>query len=148
MIYEILHASADVLALLMPLFESFETAELTLPNGETIRPAAGFHTVVTDNHPPEHLPEALQDRFTCLLRVERPHPRAYDRLDDWLREAAEAGEAIESGRRISARGWLNLQQLIPVFGLFDACRVAFGPDRGREVYNALTLRRALGRTDG
>ena len=139
---EIVNASADVLALMMPLFESFETAELTLPSGETIRPSPGFHIVATANEPPDRLPEPLRDRFVCTIRLKEPHPDALAGLEDWLREAAQDIAAIDDERGISARGWQNLQALLPTFGLLDACRLAFGPDRGPLLHDALQLRLA------
>jgi MoxR-like ATPase len=138
-INEITNASADVLALLFPILESIQTAELTLPNGETIRPAPGFHVVATDNQPLDRLPEALRDRFTCCCRLVEPHPDALAGLPDHLRRAAEKSFKLEDDRRISARGWSTVQMLEPELGLLDACRVAFGPDRGRMVFDAIVL---------
>ncbi len=138
-INEICHASADVLALLFPIFESPETARLTLPTGETIAPAPGFHVVVTDNSPPDRLPEPLQDRFVAILRVLEPHPDALAGLDQELRSLAEAAMCITDDRRISARGWQNLQALKGEFGLKRACQLCFGPDRGQMLYDAIQL---------
>ena len=55
-INEISHASHDVLAILHPVLESLDTAQLTLPNLETVRPAEGFQVVCTDNLPIDQLP--------------------------------------------------------------------------------------------
>jgi len=138
-INEISHASGDVLALLYPVLESFETARLTLPTGETISPAADFHVVVTDNLPPDRLPEPLQDRFVAILRVLEPHPAALANLDPQLRTLAETAIAITDDRRISARGWQNLQVLKEEFGLEKACQLCFGPERGQMLYDAIQL---------
>lgn len=136
---ELMHASGDVQALLYPVLESEETAKLTLPTGETVEPSSGFHVVVTDNTPPDGLPLALQDRFMAILRVTRPHPSALSGLSPELRRAAEAGLSIKDDRRISARGWQTLNLLFPHFGLFEACILTFGPDRGKMLYQALRL---------
>lgn len=138
-INELSNANADVLALLFPILESWETAELTLPNGETVRPAPGFHVVVTDNRPPDKLPLPLQDRFVCYVRVDEPHPDALGGIAEDLRRVAIAGNAIEDERRVSARGWRNLDMLRGLYGLHDGCLLAFGPDRGQMVYDALRL---------
>ena len=138
-INEIGNANADVLALLFPILESLKTAEITLPSGETIRPATGFHVVATDNRPPDQLPEALDDRFGVYVRVSEPHPNAIAQLHPQLRELALASASIEDERRVSARGWLALQSLIPTFGLETGCRLAFGPDRGPLVYETIVM---------
>jgi MoxR-like ATPase len=138
-INELANANADVLALLMPLLESWETARLTLHSGETVRPADGFHIIATDNQSPEQLPEALRDRFVACVFLSEPHPDALAGLCDDLREVAEAGLKIKDDRRISARGWTSLQLLMEEFGLEEGCLCAFGPDRGRMVYDAIRL---------
>jgi len=138
-INEISNASADVLALLFPILESWETARLTLPNNETLRPAEGFHVIATDNHPPDNLIEALQDRFVAYLYVAHPHPDALAGLDDELRPLAESALHITDNRRISARGWSNLQMLRPEFEIREACLLAFGPERGAMLGDAIAL---------
>jgi MoxR-like ATPase len=139
-INEISHANGDVLNLMWPLLESWETAQLTLPTGETVRPQPGFHVVVTDNCPPDDLPAPLQDRFTVLLPVEHPHPAALSSLSGQLRELAEAGASIgEDDRRISARRWQALSTLSEEFGLREACLLTFGPARGAMAFDAITL---------
>ena len=138
-INEISHASADVLALLFPVLESWETAQLTLPTGETVCPEKGFHVVATDNQPPDQLPEALRDRFMATLRVTEPHPDALKALREDLRQVAEASVVITDGRRITARGWTNHEKLLDEFGLEDACLLVFGPDRGPMIYDAIRL---------
>jgi hypothetical protein len=140
-INEIGNANADVLALLFPILESLKTAEITLPTGETIRPAPGFHVVATDNRPPDQLPEALDDRFGVYVRVSEPHPDAIARLHPQLRELALTSSSLDDERRVSVRGWQNLQSLIPIFGLEAGCLLGFGPDRGPLVFEAIVMRR-------
>jgi MoxR-like ATPase len=138
-INELTNASADVLALLFPILESPETAELTLPSGETVRPAPGFHVVATDNYAPDRLPGPLQDRFVAFLRVTQPHPDALAELADDLRELAESTERITDDRYMSARVWRNLHLLTPLFGLKTACLLVLGPERGQMVFDAIQL---------
>jgi hypothetical protein len=152
-INEISNASPDVLALLFPILESWETAVLTLPSGETVRPAPGFHVVVTDNKPPDQLPEALRDRFQAVIEVLEPHPGALAALRPAFRNLAEKALRFPEGRRISARAWKNLELLVDDFGLEIACLVTFGPERGQMLFDAIQLaldpdddlRRAVGR---
>ena len=134
---ELSHASDDVLAFLYPIIESPETARITLPTNETLSPAPGFHTVVTDNLPPDDLPPALQDRFETILEIREPHPEALARLSPDLREAARRSFALEKDRHVSLRGWLMLERLRPEFGLEDACLVVFGAERGSQIHDAL-----------
>ncbi len=138
-INEIAHASHDVLAILHPVLESRETARLTLPNLETIRPAEGFQVVCTDNLPPSQLPEALRDRFQSVLHVAEPHPDALARLPEDLREAALRTFDLERERAVSIRGWLAVHAFEAEFGRRDACRVVFGRERGDQIYNAMLL---------
>jgi MoxR-like ATPase len=141
-INEVAHASHDVLAILHPVLESKETAQLTLPNLETIRPAPGFQVVCTDNLPPSQLPEPLRDRFKSILHVTRPHPDALARLPEDLREAALRTFDLESERMVSLRGWLSVLEFEPEFGREQACRVVFGRERGQQIYNATLLGQA------
>lgn len=136
---EISHASADVLALLFPVLESQQTARLTLPSGETVVPAGGFHVVATDNHGPENLPEPLQDRFVATIHVTEPHPDALSGLDADLREVAESATVITDDRRVSARRWINLQMLSQEYGLHKACLLTFGLERGQMAFDAIRL---------
>ena len=140
-INEILHASDDVLAFLFPILEFEETARLTLPTGETVMPAPGFHVVLTDNAAPDDLPAPLRDRFDALLEINEPHPEALARLPDALREVARRGFAIDDDRRVSIRGWLAVARLEPELGLADACAVVFGAERGSQIVDAVVLAR-------
>lgn len=145
-INEISNSSADVLALLFPVLESFETARLTLPSGETVTPSEGFHVIATDNRSPEQLPEALQDRFMAYVEVKQMHPDALNSISPELRAIAE--QTIGDGDRfISARGWKHLQVLSDEFEMHDACRLAFGMERGHMISDALTLALAKQKED-
>lgn len=137
---EISNANSDVLAIMMPIFESPKTAELTLPTGETLRPAPGFHVVITDNRGIDELPDALDDRVGSVFWVNQPHPDALMELHPDLRELAIATAALDDERRISLRGWLSLQGYIPDFGLEAACILTFGPDRGPLVHDVIVMR--------
>lgn len=138
-INEVGNANADVLALLFPILESKQTAQITLPTGETIYPAQGFHCVCTDNRPPDQLPEPLDDRFGTYVRVDAPHPNAIASLHPALRELALTSATLDDERRVSARGWRHLQSLIPLFGLEAGCLLAFGPDRGPLVHDTIVM---------
>jgi len=138
-INEIANASHDVLAILHPVLESRQTAQLTLPNLETVVPADGFQVVCTDNLPIDQLPEALRDRFKSVLHVNRPHPAALAALSEDLREAALRTFDLESARAVSVRGWLSVQEFEVEFGRRDACRAVFGRERGEQIFQASVL---------
>lgn len=136
---EIGHASADCLSFLHPVLESAETARFTLPTRETVTPAEGYTLVATDNLPPEELPEALRDRFDCVLEIREPHPEAMRALSPRLRHAAERSFALEEDRRLGLRRWLSLQRLEPELGLERACAAVFGAARGAQIHDAVLL---------
>jgi len=142
-INELTHGSPDVLSILHPLLENPDTARLTLPTGETVRPASGFQVICTDNQPPEELPAALRDRFDCILEIREPHPAALAQLDERLRGPALRSFSLEPARRISLRGWLSVQRLMREFGLKGACMAVFGPARGQQIHDGLILGEAL-----
>jgi MoxR-like ATPase len=136
---ELTHGSDDALAFLYPVLEHPETARLTLPTGETVLPAAGFHVVATDNQPPDSLPPALQDRFDAQLEVSEPHPSALAQLAEPLRDAARRSFGLGEERRVSVRSWLTLDRVRRELGLRDACLVVFGAERGTLLFDALSL---------
>jgi MoxR-like ATPase len=138
-INELTHGSPDVISFLHPVLENPDTALLTLPTGETVRPAPGFQAFLTDNLPPEELPLALRDRFDCILEIREPHPAALAQLDPRLIGAALRSFTLEPERRVSPRGWLSVQRLLSELGERDAFRAVFGPARGAQLHDALLL---------
>jgi midasin (ATPase involved in ribosome maturation) len=138
-INEITHASDDVFSFLLPLLEYPETARVTLPSNETVRPAPGFRCIATANVSPDELPPALRDRFDAVLELREPHPEALAQLSESLREVARRGFALDGGRSLSLRGWLALDRLRHVLGLERACAVTFGPERGAQIHDAIVL---------
>lgn len=138
-INEIAFASSDVLAILHPVLESRQTAQLTLPNLETVYPAEGFQVICTDNYPMDQLPGALQDRFKSCLYVSTPHPDALARLPEDLREAAERTFDLEGDRAVSLRGWLAVHEFEADFGRELALRAVFGRERGDQLFRASVL---------
>jgi MoxR-like ATPase len=73
---EIDHAAGSVAVQLHAVLDDPEMAALSLPDGRTVKPAAGFRAVATMNGRPADLDEALLDRFPIRLHVTQPHPRA------------------------------------------------------------------------
>ena len=56
-------------------------SRMTLPNGETRRPAQGFRCIATTNQDPRVIEPALLDRFPVRLEVSEPGPGALATLD-------------------------------------------------------------------
>ena len=133
------HSSDDVRSFMHPVLESPETAELTLPNGDVVKPAPGFRVILTDNLPPEDLPEALRSRVNARLHITHPHPSALARLSPAIRRAAEATLGLEEERRVSLREWLTLEDARHELGLELAAIAVFGDERGPQLLDALEL---------
>lgn len=138
---EIDHAPGEALSFLLALLDSPESARLTLPTGETRRPAEGFVCVATMNGAPEDLPEALRDRFVF---VECPdvHPGAVSAVPaEWREFAARTvTSAVDPARRLGIRGWLTLAALVEREVPLDLAARAVWGDRGRQVLDALSIR--------
>lgn len=136
---EITHAPAEVMAICYPVLESSETARLTLPTNETVRPAEGFQVIVTDNHQPDELPEALRDRFDATMMIREPHEDAYLRIDERFREIARATVTLQGERAIGLRSWLAIQKLAKTMGDREAMTAVLGPDRARNLHDAIAI---------
>lgn len=138
-INEITHAGADALSIMYPILEDIVTSELTLPTGETIKAVEGFHVVLTDNCPPEDLPEAIQDRIEAIVRIDSYSPQAVATfskdVQTWCKHTNKCGE---DGRWISLRGWKTLdRKLSNGWELEEACIVTFGERDGNLLYASL-----------
>jgi len=137
---EVLHAPPEVQTFLYAATESPETARFTLPNGEVIQPAPGYHVVATDNQPFTALPAPLRDRFAVKIDIDRPHPRALDRLSPDLRRGFMSTLQLPEERRTGLREWLSLNdRLASGYRLERSCRLSFGAARGAQIYEALVL---------
>jgi len=137
---ELTHSSPEVFTFLHPILESFETARITLPTGETVSPRPGFQVIATDNAAPESLPEALRDRFDSTLEVRGPHPDAVARLPQGLQDALHKTLQLEDGARIGLRGWLSVARFAESgMTMRESCIAAFGQERGLRVFQGLSL---------
>ncbi len=145
-INEIDRASEDTLSLLYAILDDPGHAQLTLPTGETVKPAEGFQIIATMNGQPEDLPEALQDRLPVDIEITEINPEALMRLPKDLREPA-ASSAVQKGdqKTISIRMWLefaSLREKLPAVVGDDAVEIAakavFG-DVYKDALNALTI---------
>ena len=136
---EVDKASGDVLATLLAMLDSPESASFEHPEtGEVIRPLGGFSAIMTTNiENMGELPTALADRFPIRIRINEPHPSALLRLSPDLRKyavrMADAGDD-----RISLRAFIALDKLRASVGMERACSLTFG-DRSRQILDALAI---------
>ena len=137
---ELEKASGDAQTFLLGILDDIEIAQQTLPTGETLAPAKGFHVVATMNgHPDEDLNPALRDRFPVCIHVDQVAPPALDRLPAELRGVAQnSGVVSHAQRRISVRVWNEFARLRQGMGDDMAASAVFG-DRARTVLDHLKL---------
>lgn len=137
---ELEKASSDSMTFLLGMLDDIEIAQQTLPTGEMIRPAAGYHVVATMNgHPDRDLDPALRDRFPVCIHIDRVAPEALAALPKDLRNiAANSGVVADVKRRLSVRGWNEFASLRKQIGDHAAAVCVFGEKAG-EVLNHLKI---------
>ena len=139
---EIDRATGDLLSLMLAVCDDPGFARLTLPTGETVRPAPGFSVVATMNGEPDDLDFALLDRFAVRVKIDRIAPGAMDKLPADRRDAATKSVAhSEPARRVSYRGWSEFAELRGVVGFDKAMLAVFG-SRAQDIANAFAIARA------
>jgi len=143
---EIDHASGDARAAIYSIADEADTAAaagLRLANGETIRPAAGFHVVATSNLSAEEAltGEGILSRFAVRVHVNEPHPAALAALPDDLRAAARASCLnTNEQERLTMRTWRAFADLRAQLGdALTAAQLAFGPGRAQAVVDSLAV---------
>jgi len=143
---EIDHASGDARAALYAIADESATAKIagiTLGNGETLRPAAGFHVIATSNLPAEEAltGEGLPSRFAVRVHLPEPHPAALAALPEDLRAAARASCLnTDESERLTMRTWRAFADLRTQLGdALTAAQLAFGPNRAQAVVDSLAV---------
>jgi hypothetical protein len=139
-INEIDHAGGDALSFLLACLDSPETACLTLPTGELVRPSPNFQAIATMNGDPnEDLPPALRDRFPVAIEINEAHPDGIACLPQDLQMAAKGSVvASDSSRRVTLRAWLAFASLRTRIGSEAAARAVF-QSRAADVLDALRI---------
>jgi MoxR-like ATPase len=132
-------ASGDVLALLQVILDDPKVAKLTLPTGETIRPAEGFHSVATMNGAPADLPDALVDRFPSRINVDEANPDSIKGLT--LRQTVIDTIHMDDERKVSTRQARAFDELTALVGQDLAARAVFG-DRAKDILTSLKIAKA------
>jgi hypothetical protein len=133
-------AGGDALSFLLACLDSPQTAALTLPTGELVRPAENFQIVATMNgSPDEDLPAALRDRFPVCIEINEAHPAGIAQLPDDLRAAAKGSVvASDPARRLTLRAWLAFASLRASIGAEAAAQAVFR-SRAADVLDALRI---------
>lgn len=142
---EIDKASGDALVFLHALLDDPEVARLTLPTGETVRPAPGFQAIATMNGTPDDLSPALLDRLSVRVHITEPHPAALAKLAPELANAVLATIGQSNERAITLRQAFAFTALVAT--LKDdslAARSVWG-DRAPDVLNSIKLASAKAR---
>ena len=138
-INEIDHAGGDALSFLLNALDSPETACLTLPTGELVKPHPQFQAVATMNGAPEDLPySALRDRLPVQIEVDAIHPSAVETLPHDLRNACLGSALADSDRRISIRAWQCFASLRSSIGA-EAAAAAIFAKRAKDVLDSLKI---------
>jgi MoxR-like ATPase len=137
---EVDRASGDALSTLLAVTDSLESARWRHPDsGAWFQPGPEFSVVMTSNiEDLDDIPSSLRDRFPVCIRIDRPHPRALDRLSPDLRSPALAGSLGANGRRVSLRSFYAFDELRSLHGAARAAHLVFGRD-ATDVLDALSI---------
>ena len=96
-INEICEAGGPVLTALYSILDDPSIAMLTLPDGKTVRPMAGFKAIATMNGSLQSIPAPLLDRFEVKIHVSKPHPDAIrilpKKYHEFIKKAYESGSS-------------------------------------------------------
>lgn len=131
-------ASTSAFSFLYAALDDTRLAELTLPTGETVRPAPGYITVATMNATPDALPEALLNRFEIVLYAGTPMPGQLKQLSPSVAAAVKAHyrgmKAPKWGDRWNVRRALAFENLRKVgIGTELAAKLTFGDNAAEAV---------------
>jgi MoxR-like ATPase len=139
---EIDKASSDALSFFHAILDDPGISRITLPTGETVTPGETFNVIATMNGQPEDLPDAIRDRFSVAIEVNRPHPDAIatlpNNLAEIIRNAADPTDPI---RGIGLRAWKTFASLTVATDSKTAAKAVFGI-RADEILNTLRIREA------
>jgi len=135
---EVDHAGGDTLSFMLAALDNRESCRITLPSGETVTPAPGFHVVGTMNGRPDDLLPALRDRFAAAVEILEPHPAAIEALPADLHNAARGTVTATGDDRITLRSWLAFARLRVAVGPETAAAATFGAN-WRAVLDSLAV---------
>lgn len=140
-INEINQCSDDCITFLLALLDNPESAKITLPSGEVIRPHPNFTVVATMNGEPSDLLPALRDRFPVTIKISKPHPNAVKALPEDLQKHAASTAVLGEDRRVGIRQWMAFAALRQEVDPIMAMQACFG-HQADEILNAMTMSEA------
>jgi MoxR-like ATPase len=121
--------SPAVRCLLQQVCDDPEICQVTLPDGEVVKPASGFCVVATSNLDPSKLHPALADRFDIRLNTYSPNAEVFAAFPEGIANQLRNlyGTATETTRELSLRAALSFKRLTAV-GIDPelAARAVFG----------------------
>lgn len=140
---EIDQHSPDTRSFIHALLDDPRIAMAQLPDGQTIRPAAGYGVIATTNAHPSSLPPALLDRFGVFLPALVPSAGLLDSFNGGERKLLENFYDREAGSweawsgQISARRMAAFDRLKNAgVDTEEAALLSFG-DAGNDVVNSI-----------
>lgn len=137
---EINRASDEVKSFLYVICDNPESAKITLPTGETVKPAKGFRVIATMNGEPDELSDALRSRFAVTIEVNEPNPDAINSLPEDLRKPAlESCTQENPARRLTLRAWIEFAMLRTELGDARLAAKAVFQTRYNEMLSAIAL---------
>lgn len=133
---EIDKAAGDILALLLAMTDSMESASWRHPvSGKVMKPREHFSVVMTTNAlDMDILEPALKDRFPVSVFIDKPHPTAIAALPGKYQRVA-----IATVGEISLRSWMQIAKLEKSLGQSEALRLVVGGERARQLADDLAI---------
>lgn len=141
-INEITNGGPSIQTVLHAIADDPEVAQITLPDGRTVKPHKDFLFFATSNHEPETLDDALLDRFDLVLMASTPHPDLIKRIKTPALQKFLVGyynglPAWTWSRPMSARTMMNFEKLSSVLSPTVAHRLTWGT--GKDAPSAAAL---------
>lgn len=141
-IEEIDKAGGDLLQSFLAAGDDPRIAQMLISTGIILNPQAGYQVVATSNEPHDCLPAALRSRFSIVINITEPNPKAIADLDTDLHKAAKASCVDPNeAKRIDIRKWRAFQELREDVDETFAARVVFA-ERADEILSDLKLARS------
>ena len=134
---EIDHLEGDGKSFLHVALDGDDSAAITLPTKETLRPAPGkvFYWA-TMNGVPSDLPRPLRSRFPVQIQITEPNPKAIAALPSDVQALARNLTVAEEARRVDLRAFFEFARLRGLVGDEVAAQAIFGA-RAKELVDAL-----------
>ena len=133
---EIDQFSTSVETMLLAILDDKHIAELTMPDGQSIKPATGYNVIATTNERPDSLPVRLLDRFDVVLHADSPDSRAFQACGEYAKYAEQFAQRDDRSyfSEPSLRRWLAMSRIETLgskLSIEERVRLIFGNDQSR-----------------